>query len=76
MATLVLVDARQGSLDRYEIGGSTYRKTHAATLDGEFHFTPKMVEDFRLMPDARFALEPPPRPTNPPAGAGTVRIAA
>lgn len=55
MATLVLVDARQGSLDRYEIGGSTYRKTHAATLDGAFHFTPKMVEDFRLMPDARFA---------------------
>jgi hypothetical protein len=84
VSALVCVDAHAGSLDRFEIGGSAVRKTHAATLDGTldrtldgaFHFTAKMVEEFRLTPDPRFALEPGPRPTNPPGAAGTARIAA
>lgn len=74
MSTLVMVDARAGTLDRFETGGSHFRRTHAATHDGPFDFTPKMVEDFRLMPDEKFSLTPPPRPTSPPACAGTARI--
>jgi hypothetical protein len=68
MATLVLVDAHTGTLERFETGGALARKTHAATIDGPFSFTAKEVEDFRLTPDARFSLTPPPSPTSPTSG--------
>jgi hypothetical protein len=78
MATLVCVDANVGSLARYETGGTKVRLTHAciANPPGPRTFTPKVVEGFRLMPDKEFAVEPPPRPTNPPAAAGAVALAA
>ena len=76
MATIVSIDAHNGELQRYEIGGSAYRLTHACTFGEPVTFNAKTVEQFRLMPDARFAVEPPPRPTNPSANAGTARIAA
>jgi hypothetical protein len=68
MATLVLVDAHTGTLDRFETGGTLARKTHSATNDGPVSFTAKMVEAFRLMPDERFSLTPPPSPTSPTSG--------
>lgn len=76
MATIVVLEPSSGAMDRYEIGGSAFRHTHACTFDGPVTFSQKIVDQFRLQPDARFAVEPPPRPTNPPAGAGIVRIAA
>lgn len=76
MATIVIIEPSTGNMDRYEIGGSAFRHTHSATYGEAVTFTPKLVEDFRLMPDAHFAVEPPPKPTNPPAAAGIVRIAA
>lgn len=76
MATIVVIEAATGNMDRYEIGGSAHRHTHSATYGKSITFTPKVVEQFRTMPDPKFAVEPPPRPTNPPAGAGTARVAA
>lgn len=76
MATIVSVNAHHGALRRYEIGGSKARLTHVASIDEPCTFTATVVEDFRLMPDKRFAVEPPPRPTNPPAAAGRMALAA
>ncbi len=80
MATIVSIDPHEGCLRRYEIGGESYRLTHIAhapdALPRPVVFSAKIIEDFRLMPDPAFAIEPPPRPTNPPAAAGVVRIAA
>lgn len=75
MSTWVTVDCISGELERLEIGGSAYRKTHRATpKGGPTVLTPRMIEQFRVWPDPEFSLDPPPRPTNPPASAG--RIAA
>lgn len=71
MASIVVIDANNGSLDRYEIGGEAVRKTHACTLGEKCYFTPEIIETFRLNPSPEFAVDPPPRPTNSPAGAGT-----
>lgn len=76
MATIVMIEPSTGNMDRYEIGGSAFRHTHSCTYGKPLTFTQKIIDQFRQMPDARYAVEPPPRPTNPPAGAGTVRIAA
>jgi hypothetical protein len=77
MATIVCVDANVGSLTRYEIGGSAVRKTHACISPVlPVTFSAKVVEGFRLMPDKEFAVEPPPRPTNPPAAAGAIQMRA
>lgn len=76
MATIVTLEAATGDMNRYEIGGSSYRHTHSCTYGKPVSFTAKVVEQFRLMPDPKFAVEPPPRPTNPPASAGTARVAA
>jgi hypothetical protein len=74
MATLVSVESYSGTLTRYEVGGQCARATHRCSAYSPVSFTPKVVEDFRLRPDPRFAIDPGPRPTNPPASAG--RIAA
>lgn len=75
MVTLVLIDTDDGALTRIETGGEIFRKTHyAVPKDGAAALTAKMVQNFRLMPDDEFSLTPPPKPTSPPAGAGTVRL--
>lgn len=72
MATVVVVDAHEGSLHRYEIGGKAARLTHSAHAEGggPVTFTQDVVEDFRLNPSACFAVDPPTPPTNPPADSG------
>ena len=79
MATVVSVDPHEGILRRYEIGGESYRITHIAHAPEEIErpviFSAKVVEDFRIWPDPKFEVEPPPRPTNPPAAVG-IAIAA
>lgn len=80
MATVVSIDAHEGCLRRYEIGGQEYRLTHMAHVSEEYTrpviFSAKIVEEFRILPDEEFSVDPPPRPTNPPAAAGRVAIAA
>ena len=76
VASIVLVEAETGTLTRYEIGGSTFRKTHCCWLNQVVTFTKRVVENFRLHPSLDFAIEPGPQPTPPNAGAGTVRKAA
>lgn len=76
MATLVSVEAYSGTLRRYEVGGQIARLTHQCTIGKPCSFTKGVVEEFRLRPDAHFSVEPPPRPTGPPAGAGTILKAA
>lgn len=80
MATIVCVDARQGSLDRYEIGGSQARKTHSCNFSELANSLPaidsllRLVQTFRVQPDPKFVVEPPPTPTNPPASAGIIQL--
>ena len=80
MATIVSIDPHEGCLRRYEIGGEAYRLTHMAHAPEDYPrpviFSAKVVEEFRILPDEEFSVEPPPRPTNPPAAAGRVAIAA
>lgn len=77
MATIVTVNSHDGVLSRYVLGRQRWRLTHSALApNAPVIFTAKVVEDFRLMPDPHFSVEPPPRPTNPPAAAGRVAIAA
>ncbi len=80
MATVVSVSPYEGVLRRYEIGGEACRLTHIAHAPEDMGrpvvFSVKVIEDFRLMPDPAFAVEPPPRPTNPPAAAGRIAAAA
>lgn len=76
VATLVLVEAASGSLNRYETGGSKVRRTHGCTYGQQVTFTPKVVEEFRIWPSPEFAVDPPPRPTGPPSGVGTIQRAA
>ena len=76
MSTLVTVDAHEGTLRRYECGGSAVRLTHACTNDGAATFTPKVVENFRLNPPDWCRVEPDPRPTGPSCGAGTPTVIA
>lgn len=81
MATLVTIDAHNGLLRRYEVGGEAVRKTHEYAhrgQDGEFApatFTQAAVERMRLDPPDEFRLDPPPRPTMPPASAGRGSLA-
>lgn len=75
MSSLVCVDAHVGSLTRFEVGGSAIRRTHEYHHGEPATFTREVVEYFRLHPDQKWAVEPPPRPTNPPASAGRVKIA-
>lgn len=73
MASLVCIDTETGSLSRYECGGSTVRKTHFAIPNaGSSSLTVALIESFRSNPPDEFNLDPPPRPTNSPAGAGTI----
>lgn len=76
MATLVTTDSAEGWIRRYETGGEKARLTHSACFGGPVTFTPNIIEQFRIYPDPQFAVDPPPRPTGPPAGAGTVQRAA
>lgn len=76
MATLVSVETKTGTLTRYEVGGSAVRITHRCSMNRAASIPPEVVASFRTNPPDDFSLEPPPRPTSPPAGAGTVRAAA
>jgi hypothetical protein len=76
MAIIVLIDAHKGDLDRYEIGGESYRKTHACTYRKSVTFTQALIESFRVNPPSEFAVDHDPRPTGPNAGAGTISKAA
>ena len=76
MATLVLIEDETGTLTRYETGGSAVRKTHRCSLGYSADIAPKVVEHFRLTPPDEFSIDPPPRPTGPPSGVGTIRQAA
>jgi len=77
MATVIVVDTASGSMDRFEMGGSCARKTHSCkSFDLIDEDAAKALRLFRQMPDNKYSVEPPPSPTNPPAGAGIVRIAA
>lgn len=73
MPALVSVDTDAKELRRYECGGEIARPTHICVSDEPA--TAKEIEWFRRWPDSRFAVEPGPRPTNPPAGAGLIRAA-
>lgn len=80
MAAVVSIDTQSMVLERYEIGGSNVRRTHSCELQQLAETLPALAEysnaafrlvmTFRVMPDKRFAVEPPPKPTNPPAAAG------
>lgn len=76
MASLVVIEASTGSINRYEVGGVAIRRTHGATLDKPVDFMKDQIESFRVNPPNEFSVDPPPRPTNPPANAGSARIAA
>lgn len=77
MATLVSVDCEEGTLRRYECGGTKARLTHQATaVNGALSLTFEALEKFRVDPSPDFAVEPPPRPTNSPAAAGAIAQAA
>lgn len=74
MAAIVVVDAHEGSLTRYETGGETARKTHACTQGYACTFTPAIVESFRRFPPDEFSIDPSPQPTGPRGGVGFVSI--
>lgn len=77
MASIVLVDAHAGKLDRFEMGGQAFRRTHGAqTEEHPYEFTAAVVEEFRVNPPEWARVEPTPEPTGPTCGAGTVRKAA
>lgn len=80
MASFVVIDAKEMSLTRFEVGGEKIRKTHAIVLDEKQkklfkEFDAESVAIFRINPPDWAKVDPPPRPTNPPSGAGTVRKA-
>lgn len=74
MATLVSVEAYSGTLRRYETAPGLARLTHQCTIGKPCSFTKSVVEEFRLRPDAHFSVDPPPRPTGPPASVGTATM--
>lgn len=74
MATLVSIEAYSGTLRRYEIGETVARLTHFWSLGRPATFLREVIDSFRTNPDASLSVEPPPRPTNPPAGAGTATL--
>lgn len=59
MYTVVIIDAQKGSLDRYESGGSNYRKTHGCVCGEPVEFMSSVIESFRMCPDPKFAVELP-----------------
>jgi hypothetical protein len=65
----VVVDAHEGSLTRYQLGGKYPVKTHCATNDGPAEFTPGIVEEFRIKPHPDFYVGGAPPPS--PFGGGT-----
>lgn len=74
MATVVVVDAHQGSLSRWELGGEAVRLTHSCHAEGggPITFTKDVVEGFRVNPPEEFRVEPPPEPTGPKTDAGSL----
>lgn len=77
MATLIRIDLDDRRASRYEAGGSAIRRTHEYIHDTEVSaFDWDWIQFFRCDPPEEYTIEPGPRPTNPPAGAGTARIAA
>ena len=74
MYAVVVVDAHEGSLSRYEGGGSAVRLTHYATNDQPCTFPPAIVEQFRIAPAPCFSVDPPFSP--PPPGRPVVQLAA
>lgn len=76
MATLVCAEMESGTLTRYETGGSAVRPTHRCTAGKRVTFTAGLIQGFRLNPPDEFRLDPPPRPTGPPSGVGTILKAA
>lgn len=74
---VVYADHEAGVLNRYETGGECVRRTHSYCHGAPVAaFGWEVMQEMRLNPPDYCAVEPPPRPTNPPASAGTVRIAA
>lgn len=67
MPTVVSVNAHEGTLNRYEIGGTKARRTHCATINEPCTFTAEVVELFRMMPPDRFAIGPAPTTPSPTA---------
>lgn len=57
-SSVVVVDAHEGSLTRYEIGGEAI-KTHSATCDAPRTFTASFVETFRRFPPGEFSVRGP-----------------
>lgn len=76
MAALVVVDANEGSLSRYEIGGECARLTHACSYGEPVTFTPTIVEGFRVFPPDHFAIDLCPQPPPSPRGGVAMREAA
>ena len=74
MATLVSVEAYSGTLRRYECGGEIARLSHFLSIGRPSTFTKQVIEEFRTRPDPSWSVDPPPRPTSPPAGAGTINL--
>lgn len=76
MKAVVLVSTShfETSLTRIESGGECFRATHRYSFPARANVSERLCEEFRLMPDPEYSLDPPPRPTNPPQGAGTATL--
>lgn len=74
MATVCITDSHIGSIDRYEIGGEQFRRTHGCMYGQPVQFTPAFIENFRLMPPEEFSVAPPPKPTGPPTASGECQL--
>ena len=74
---LIRANIDDGRASRYECGGECVRKTHEYQHDRPVSaFDWAWLQEFRTNPPDWTKIEPPPRPTNSPAGAGIIGIAA
>jgi hypothetical protein len=71
MATLVFADHRTGTLSRYEVRGEAARLTHQIVTGKPTIFSWNAIQEMRKNPADEWKVDPDPRPTMPPAGAGT-----
>ena len=65
---LVVVDAAEGSLARYQTGGQRPVLTHACTIGHAASFSPEIIEEFRTNPHPDFYVGRHPPPTPPTSG--------
>ena len=63
-----VIDANEGCISRYQMGGRYPVRTHAAQAETPLTFTEEFVEEFRLRPPADFYVGGGPWPPSSPDG--------